>query len=111
MLIFYYIGLDIHKKMIAYCIKALDGRLIEQGFIDADRKSLSEWVNNLPGPWIGAMEATIFTGWIYDFLRPFAVDLKAAHPEMLKAITAAKKEKRSRRCRDDCRSSTGQPFT
>ena len=54
------------------------------------------------------MEATIFTGWIYDFLRPFAVDLKVAHPEMLKAITAAKKEKRSRRCRDDCRSPAGK---
>lgn len=92
MMIFYFIGLDIHKKMIAYCIKALDGRLIEQGIIDADRKSLVEWVNGLPGPWIGAMEATLFTGWIYDFLRPFAVELKVAHPEMLKAITAAKKK-------------------
>ncbi len=88
----YYIGLDIHKKVIAYCIKALDGRLIGQGKIDADRKSLGEWVEGLPGPWIGAMEATIFTGWIYDFLRPHAVDLKVAHPEMLKAITAAKKK-------------------
>jgi transposase len=38
------------------------------------------------------MEATIFTGWIYDFLAPFALDLKVAHPEMLKAITAAKKK-------------------
>ncbi|WP_041245270.1 transposase [Geotalea uraniireducens] len=38
------------------------------------------------------MEATIFTGWIYDFLTPYAVDLKVAHPEMLKAITAAKKK-------------------
>jgi transposase len=89
---FYYIGLDIHKKVIAYCIKALDGRLIGQGKIDADRKSLGEWVQGLPGPWIGAMEATIFTGWIYDFLKPYAVDLKVAHPEMLKAITAAKKK-------------------
>jgi transposase len=88
----YYIGLDIHKKMIAYCIKALDGRLITQGKICADRKSVSDWVNGLPGPWIGAMEATIFTGWIYDFLTPHAVELKVAHPEMLKAITAAKKK-------------------
>jgi hypothetical protein len=38
------------------------------------------------------MEATIFTGWVYDFLKPYAVDLKVAHPEMLKAITAAKKK-------------------
>ena len=88
----YYIGLDIHKKMIAYCIKAIDGRLVEQGMIEADRKSVGEWVKGLPGPWIGAMEATIFTGWIYDFLIPYAVDLKVAHPEMLKAITAAKKK-------------------
>jgi transposase len=88
----YYIGLDIHKKMIAYCIKAFDGHLISQGKIDANRKSVGEWVHGLPGPWVGAMEATIFTGWIYDFLTPYAVDVKVAHPAMLKAITAAKKK-------------------
>jgi transposase len=38
------------------------------------------------------MEATMFTGWIYDFLKPYAVELKVAHPAMLKAITAAKKK-------------------
>jgi len=38
------------------------------------------------------MEATIFTGWVYDFLKPHAVELKVAHPAMLKAITAAKKK-------------------
>jgi transposase len=88
----YFIGLDIHKKMIAYCIKSLDGRLIDQGMVPADRASLSAWVQRLPGPWIGAMEATIFTGWVYDFLAPHALALKVAHPEMLKAITAAKKK-------------------
>jgi len=88
----YYIGLDIHKKVIAYCIKTKDGQLVEQGKIGTDRAEVRDWVNGLPGPWIGAMEATIFTGWIYDFLTPFAVDLKVAHPEMLKAITPAKKK-------------------
>jgi transposase len=88
----YYIGLDIHKKIISYCMKAIDGCLIGQGKIPADRKSLSEWVQGLPGPWVGAMEATMFTGWVYDFLKPHAVALKVAHPEMLKAITAAKKK-------------------
>ena len=38
------------------------------------------------------MEATIFTGWVYDFLKPHAVDLKVAHPAMLIAITSAKKK-------------------
>ena len=62
----YFIGLDIHKKMIAYCVKSVDGRLVGQGMVDADRKSLHEWAQSLPGPWVGAMEATIFTGWIYN---------------------------------------------
>ena len=89
---YYYIGLDIHKRTISYCMKAIDGALIGQGKIEADRKSLDEWAKGLPGPWVGAMEATIFTGWVYDFLKPYAVKLKVAHPEMLKAITAAKKK-------------------
>ena len=89
---YYYIGLDIHKKIIAYCMKTIDGRMVDQGKIPADRQSLREWIKSLPGPWIGAMEATMFTGWIYDFLKPYAVALKVAHPEMLKAITVAKKK-------------------
>ena len=88
----YYIGLDIHKKVIAYCIKAIDGRLIGEGKVAATRTALDEWINGLPGPWLGAMEATLFTGWVYDYLSPHAVSIKVAHPQMLKAITAAKKK-------------------
>jgi len=88
----YYIGLDIHKKTISYCVKRVDGKIIQQGKLAADRKTLLHWMEGLPGPWLGAMEATLFTGWVYDFLKPYAVDLKVAHPEMLKAITAAKKK-------------------
>jgi transposase len=39
-----------------------------------------------------AMEATIFTGWIYDHLLPHAEALKVAHPLKLRAIAAAKKK-------------------
>lgn len=49
-------------------------------------------MKRFPGHGFGAMEAAIFTGWVYDFLKPHAVDLKVAHPEMLKAITVAKKK-------------------
>jgi transposase len=38
------------------------------------------------------MEATMFTGWIYDHLKPHAAALKVAHPLMLRAIAAAKKK-------------------
>jgi len=88
----YYIGLDIHKKTISYCVKKVDGQVVQQGKVVSERKALLKWVAGLPGPWLGAMEATIFTGWVYDFLKPYAVALKVAHPEMLKAITSAKKK-------------------
>jgi len=38
------------------------------------------------------MEATVFTGWVYDYLQPHAAGLKVAHPLMLRAIAAAKKK-------------------
>lgn len=88
----YYIGLDLHKKSIAFCVKTTDGEVVKQGAIAAERCALRQWAIDLPVPWIGAMEATIFTGWVYDFLKPYAQKLKVAHPEMLKAITAAKKK-------------------
>ena len=88
----YYIGLDIHKKMIAWCLKDHSGCFVKQGEVKTTRSALQEWVADLPHPWVAAMEATLFTGWVYDFLSPFAQDLKVAHPEMLKAITAAKKK-------------------
>jgi transposase len=88
----YYIGLDVHKKTIAYCVKDVAGAVIDRGIISANRESLGQWAVSLQHPWIGAMEATLFTGWIYDFLKPYAVELKVAHPEMLKAISASKKK-------------------
>src|SRR5881398_3916976 len=38
------------------------------------------------------MEATIFSGWIYDHLKPHAAAVKVAHPLMLRAIAASKKK-------------------
>ncbi|HTY63481.1 MAG TPA: IS110 family transposase [Acidobacteriota bacterium] len=88
----YYIGLDLHKKIIAYCIKTASGAIVSRGTIVATRSALLKWVENLPKPWVAAMEATLFTGWVYDFLKPYAKELKVAYPAMLKAITAAKKK-------------------
>jgi len=65
--IIHYVGLDVHKKTIAYCIKTVSGQTVRQGVVSAERKALRQWLNELPGPWMGAMEATLFTGWIYDF--------------------------------------------
>ncbi len=89
---YYYVGMDIHKKIIAYCIKRADGTIEAEGTIEATRKALKQWAEKLPAPWIGAMEATIFTGWIYDFLKPYARELQVGNPLMMRAITAAKKK-------------------
>ena len=88
----YYIGLDVHKKTISYCVKDVSGRIHAEGKIPATRFDLDRWMKTLPQPWTVAMEATIFTGWIYDHLRPHAAAVKVAHPLMLRAIAAAKKK-------------------
>jgi transposase len=89
---YHYVGLDVHKKVIAYCVKEADGTRVKEGKIGATRAALRVWVQGLERPWIGAMEATLFTGWIYDFLLPYAEGLKVAHPLMLRAIVGAKKK-------------------
>ena len=88
----YYIGLDIHKKTISYCVKDASGQVHREGTVRATRNELDGWVRTLPEPRIIAMEATIFTGWIYDHLLPQADQVKVAHPLMLRAIAAAKKK-------------------
>jgi transposase len=88
----YYIGLDVHKRKISYCVKDSSGQIHAEGSISATRLDLDHWMRSLPQPWSAAMEATMFTGWIYDHLQPHAAVLKVAHPLMLRAIAAAKKK-------------------
>ena len=88
----YYIGLDVHKRVISYCVKDGSGTIHGEGKIPATRVDLDRWMKTLPQPWTAAMEATMFTGWIYDHLKPHAAALKVAHPLMLRAIAAAKKK-------------------
>ena len=88
----YYIGLDVHKRMISYCVKESSGKIHSEGSIPATRLELDCWLKTLPQPWSAAMEATLFSGWIYDHLKPHAAVLKVAHPLMLRAIAAAKKK-------------------
>ena len=88
----YYIGLDVHKKTISYCVKDAAGCVHSEGKIGSTRRELDAWVRALPQPRMMAMEATIFTGWIYDHLLPHAEKVKVAHPLMLRAIAAAKRK-------------------
>ena len=88
----YYIGLDVHKRTISYCVKDAAGHVHQEGKIGSTRCELDAWIKTVPQPRMIAMEATIFTGWIYDHLLPHAENIKVAHPLMLRAIAAAKKK-------------------
>jgi len=88
----HYIGLDVHKKSVSYCVKTADGRIVEEGKLRATHQTLQQWAQQRTEPWHGAMEATLFSGWIYDTLKPYAAELQVGHPALMKAIGASKKK-------------------
>src|SRR6516164_9768822 len=88
----HYIGFDVHKKTVNYCVKTADGQIVEEGKLAAARAKLREWAAARTCRWQGAMEATLFSAWIYDTLKPYAQRLEMGHPARMKAITAGKKK-------------------
>ena len=92
MTISHYIGFDVHKKSVSYCVKTADGRIVEEGKLRATHEALRQWASQRQEPWHGAMEATLFSGWIYDTLKPYGEQLEMAHPAKMKAISAGKKK-------------------
>jgi transposase len=73
-------------------VKDAAGHVHSEGKIGSTRRELDAWMRTLPQPRMIALEATIFTGWIYDYLLPHAEKVKVAHPRMLRAIALAKKK-------------------
>jgi transposase len=88
----HYIGFDVHKKTISSCVKTASGKIVEEGKIAAQREVLRQWAAARPWPWRGALEATLFSSWIYDTLQPYSEQLEMAHPAKMKAISAGKKK-------------------
>ena len=88
----HYIGFDVHKKTISYCVKTAAGEILEEGTIAAQRSALRAWAAARGQPWRGAMEATLFSDWIFDTLQPYSVQVQMAHPAKMKAISAGKKK-------------------
>ena len=88
----HYIGFDVHKKSVSYCVKVADGKIVEEGKLRATHDALRHWAGKRQEAWSGALEATLFSGWIYDTLQPFAAELQMGHPALMKAIGASKKK-------------------
>jgi hypothetical protein len=68
--VIHYIGLDVHKKTISYCIKTAAGQILQEGTLVAERSVLRSWAASLPQPWHGAMEATIFSACYLSWMSP-----------------------------------------
>jgi hypothetical protein len=42
----YYIGLDVHKRKISYCVKDSSGKVFAEGLLSATRLDLDLWMKN-----------------------------------------------------------------
>ncbi len=99
----YYIGLDVHKRTISYCVKDGSGKIYAEGSIPATRLDLDRWMKTLPQPWTAAMEATVFTGWIYDHLQAACRSAESSASADAAGDCGSKKEERPHRRQQDLR--------
>lgn len=86
----YYAGLDIHKKTITICMKDKEGKIIRQSTIKARPQSIADWVAEAPKPFSVLMEATLFSGWIYDEFKKYSKDVRAGNPAQMSYIAKSK---------------------
>jgi transposase len=86
----YFVGLDVHKQTIAFCVKTAEGRIVREASVASRRTALDEWVKTLPVPCVAGMETTIFSHWIYQHLAQLGVDVRMGHAFRMKAICAGK---------------------
>ena len=90
----YYIGLDVHKRKISYCVKDSSGRVFAEGLLSATRLDLDLWMKNAAT----AVECGDGSDHVHGLdLRSSTItccrpEMKVAHPLMLRAIAAAKKK-------------------
>jgi len=90
---YHFIGLDIHKRSIVFCEKNVTGQTVAHGAITARKPELVKFAQSRARPWVGGLEATLFSGWVYDVLAPYAIELHVGHPKRLKALSKNKNDR------------------
>src|SRR5260221_1693563 len=55
----YYIGLDVHKREISYCVKDSGGKVYAEGSLPTTRIDLDLWMKTPPQPWSAAMACQV----------------------------------------------------
>ena len=90
---YHFIGLDIHKNTISFCEKDVTGFTVARGTFAARRHDLEAFARSRIKPFVGGIEATLFSGWVYDVLAPHSVALHVGHPMRLKALSKNKNDR------------------
>jgi len=90
---YHFIGLDIHKRSMAYCEKTVTGKVADRGTIGARPRDLAAFARSRHRPFVVGMEATLFSGWVYDVLLPYALEVHVGHPTRLKALSKNKNDR------------------
>lgn len=105
----HYIGLDVHKKTIWYCTKNAEGEIVREGRFAATIEGIEEWCRSQKTEWVALMEATMFSHWIFDTMKPYAVEVRIGHPAAMKeALRVKHKNDRNdaRRFAEMCRNNS-----
>jgi transposase len=81
-----YVGIDLHKKVIVFCIVGQDRSILQQGrFLCQDVDRIRQFFGNL-GEFQVVLEATANYEWLVDILLPMAKRVVLAHPRKLRII-------------------------
>ncbi len=105
----HYIGFDVHKKSISYCVKTAAGEIVEEGSDAGATECAAALGSGTTQPWRGALEATLFSGWIYDTLKPYSAATGDGASGEDEGHQLGQEEERHDRCADHRRPVALQP--
>ena len=86
-----YVGLDVHKDVVEYCILDREGKKLDGGRFICEASVLVNFATNVLSPKDQvALEATMHTWTIVDILEPFVEKIVVGNPLKTKIIAEAK---------------------
>src|SRR3990170_1620554 len=83
-------GIDLHKRTVAIHTLDAAGATVRTANLPTQRRALTAYFEELPGPHRAVVECTGMWYWLRDLLVPQGIDLRLGHAKYLKAISYAK---------------------
>ena len=86
-----YVGLDVHKDVVEYCILDAEGKKLDGGNFICEQSALVNFAKNVLSPKDHvALETTTSTWTVVDILEPFVEKIVVGNPLKTKIIAEAK---------------------